>query len=311
MGQKIITINGRNYDAHTGMPVGTTPESSAAPKPAASAPTRAHTPHSRVHSTTQKSHTLNRRVVKNDMAPRAPKQPVQKSPMVSKFASHPSGFKNPAAAQAPNIPPREHPMLAKTNLRLHQQKAAVAPKPSQVIKQEAIAEAMKKAPAKHEKNNVMPKKKRFSRFASVASASLALLLLGGYFTYLNMPSLSVRVAAAQAGLEASYPEYKPDGYKLTGPIAYTEGQVSMKFAANAGPQNYTIDQSKSSWDSSAVLDNYVKKKAGENYIIYNERGLTIYTFDGNAAWVNGGILYTISGDAPLSSDQIRRIATSM
>lgn len=313
MGQKIISINGRNYDAHTGMPLDGTPEPQAhsSAKPAASAPARSHTPHSTVHAATQKSHTLNRRVVKNDIAPSSHRQPVQKSPMVTKFASHPSGFKQHVMAQNPDTAARQHPMIAKTNHHLHQQKAALAPKPSQVIKQEAIAEAMNKAPAKHEKNDITPKKKRFSRFASIASASLALLLLGGYFTYLNMPSLSVRVAAAQAGLEASYPEYKPDGYKLTGPIAYTEGQVSMKFAANAGPQNYTIDQAKSSWDSSAVLDNYVKKKAGENYIIYNERGLTIYTFDGNAAWVNGGILYTISGDAPLSSDQIRRIATSM
>ena len=310
MGQKIISINGRNYDAHTGMPVSGTPEPQAPPKLATSTPVRSHTPHSNMHTTAQKSHTLNRRIVKNDIAPTTHRQAVQKSPMVTKFASHPSGFKQHVTTQNPDIAAREHPMVAKTNHQLHQQKAAQVPKPSQVIKQEAIAKAMEKAPAKHEKNEVKPKKK-FSRFASVASASLALLLLGGYFTYLNMPSLSVRVAAAQAGLEASYPEYKPDGYKLTGPIAYTEGQVSMKFAANAGPQNYSIDQSKSSWDSSAVLDNYVKKKAGENYIIYNERGLTIYTFDGNAAWVNGGILYTISGDAPLSSDQIRRIATSM
>lgn len=310
MGQKIITINGRNYDAHTGMPVDGTPEPKTHATPATPAPTRSHTPHSSIHTATQKSHTLNRRVVKNDLVSTAHPRPVQKSPMVSKFASHPSGFKQHIAAQNSDVAAREHPMVAKTNQHLHQQRTALAPKPSHVIKQEAIAEAMKKAPAKHEKNEVKPKKK-FSRFASVASASLALLLLGGYFTYLNMPSLSVRVAAASAGLDASYPEYKPDGYKLTGPIAYTEGHVSMKFAANAGPQNYTIDQSKSSWDSSAVLDNYVKKKAGENYIIYNERGLTIYTFDGNAAWVNGGILYTISGDAPLSSDQIRRIAISM
>ena len=311
MGQKIITINGKNYDAHTGMPVDNTPEA-ASPK---QSPARSHTPHSSLHAPTQKSHTLNRRVVKKEVpqnSPIRPAQSIQKSPMVSKFASHPSGFTQHIIKQNPDIAAREHPLVTKANHQLHGQKTALAPKPSQVIKQEAIAEAMKQAPAKHEKNEVRPKKRsKFSRFTSVASASLALLLLGGYFTYLNMPSLSVRVAAASAGVDATYPEYKPDGYRLSGPIAYTEGQVSMKFAANAGPQNYTVDQSKSSWDSSAVLDNYVKKKVGENYIIYNERGLTIYTFDGNAAWVNGGILYTISGDAPLSSDQIRRIATSM
>jgi hypothetical protein len=85
----------------------------------------------------------------------------------------------------------------------------------------------------------------------------------------------------------------------------------MKFASNSGPQNFTLNQKKSSWDSSAVLDNYVKQKAGENYITYNERGLTIYTYGSDAAWINNGVLYTINGDAPLSSDQIRHIATSM
>lgn len=146
---------------------------------------------------------------------------------------------------------------------------------------------------------------------SVGSATIALMLLGGYFTYLNMPNLSVRVAAAQAGVDASYPDYRPDGYSLAGAVGYTQGEVSMKFASNGGPQNFTLSQKKSSWDSSAVLDNYVKEKAGDNYITYSERGLTIYTFGSNAAWVNNGVLYTVNGDAPLSSDQIRRIATSM
>jgi len=85
----------------------------------------------------------------------------------------------------------------------------------------------------------------------------------------------------------------------------------MKFASNSGPQNFTVTQSKTSWDSSAVLDNYIKEKAGDNYITYDEHGLTIYTYGSNAAWVNGGVLYTITGDAPLSGDQIRHIATSM
>lgn len=312
MSQRVITINGREYDAHTGMPITNEHAPAEPPKPATHPAPRSHTTHSQLHVTPQKSHTLNRRIVKRDTTAKTTPHQAQKSPMVTKFAAHPSGFKHATSTHHSDIAAHPHPLVAKANHHLHQQKVAIAPKPSQVIKQEAISEAMEKAPAKHEKNEHHPKQKsKFSRFVSVASASLALLLLGGYFTYLNMPSLSVRVAAAQAGVDASYPEYKPDGYRLNGPIAYGEGQVSMKFAANAGPQTYSIDQSKSTWDSSAVLDNYVKKKAGENYITYNERGLTIYTFDGNAAWVNGGILYTISGDAPLSSDQIRRIATSM
>lgn len=170
---------------------------------------------------------------------------------------------------------------------------------------------MEKAPSHSAKTEQVKHKKRYPRILSVSSAGLALLLLGGYFTYINMPSLSTRVAAAQAGINATYPSYHPDGYSLSGAVAYNQGEVHMKFASNAGPQSFTVDQTKSSWDSSAVLENYVTKKVGENYITYNEHGLTIYTFGGDAAWVNGGILYTISGDAPLSGDQIRHIATSM
>lgn len=126
-----------------------------------------------------------------------------------------------------------------------------------------------------------------------------------------MPNLSVRVAAAQAGINAGYPNYHPDGYALAGPVTFSDGRVSMNFKANGGNHTFTINQSKSGWNSDAVLDNYVSPRAGSSYIPYTERGLTIYTYDNNAAWVNGGILYTVEGDAPLSSEQIRRIATSL
>ncbi|HEY5695622.1 MAG TPA: hypothetical protein VIQ80_02195, partial [Candidatus Saccharimonadales bacterium] len=240
---------------------------------------------------------------------------VARHPSVTKFAPHPSGVMPKQAMAAPETGPITHPLAEKAHIRQqaikeHQQ-ALKTPKPAQVIKNEAIAESLAKAPSHSANHHQVKAKKRYPRVLSIASASLALLLLGGYFTYLNMPSLSVRVAAAQAGVNATYPSYHPDGYSLNGPVAYSQGQVMMKFASTTGPQNFTVAQAKSNWDSSAVLENYVKTKAGDNYITYDEHGLTIYTFGGNAAWVNGGILYTINGDAPLSGDQIRHIATSM
>lgn len=313
MTQKTITINGRRYDVHTGMPVDE-PEVQASH--ISSSPK--HTPlhHSKtIHAIPQKSQTLNRRVVKK--ASSTPKNTLRsdivKSSSITKFAPSP----NPTKPKPMNdVGPQQHPSLTAAHKKMQAQKHRDAPqpvihKPSHVIKTEAIKDALDKSPSKTDKPSKQKMARKMPRFASIASAAFALLLLGGYFTYLNMPNLSVRVAAAQAGINARYPEYRPDGYGLKGPIGYTDGQVTMKFAANAGPQNYTVTQAKSSWDSSAVLDNYVKEKAGDNYLTYNERGLTIYTFDGSAAWVNGGILYTINGDAPLSSDQIRRIAVSM
>jgi len=312
MSQQTVTINGRVYDIRTGQPV----HDATRAEPAH--PRQVQNSHG-IHQATQKSQTLNRRIVKKVVVPQAqPTQKarpqVQKSPAITKFAPHPSGIQ--PAVRKMDMKPMPHPIATKahqqqTVAKQQQQIVATgAPKPSKVIKQEAIQQAIDQAPDRRTAEKQQPKKKR-SRFFSLASAGLALLLLGGYFTYLNMPSLSVRVAAAQAGVDASFPGYHPDGYSLNGPVAFSDGQVSMKFAANAGTHNFTVTQSKSSWDSSAVFENYVKEKAGENYLTYSERGLTIYTFGGNAAWATDGILYTIEGDAPLSGDQIRRIATSL
>jgi hypothetical protein len=180
--------------------------------------------------------------------------------------------------------------------------------PSSVLKNEAIAKALDTPKKAHAKRTM---KNRFPRAFSVGTATLAVLLLAGYLTYLNMPTISIRVAAVQSGINASYPDYQPSGYRLDGPIAYNDGEVSMKFAANSGPQSFNIREQRSSWNSSAVLENYVQPKAGTDYNTHTQSGLTIYTFDGKAAWVNGGILYTVDGDAPLSNDQILRIATSL
>jgi hypothetical protein len=308
MSQNTVTINGTEYDAHTGLPI-----QKVDVVPATPSTVRTTVRHSQtIHKATQKSKTLNRRFIKNQAAsaPKttAPAQ-IKKSPAITKFAPHPAAIQRHAAGEQ-IAPVRHHPLAQKAH-QVSIQKQQTAPKPATVIKQEAIHQAMSTAP-KHSANNHLIRRSRpLSRFLSVGSASLALLLLGGYFTYLNMPNLSVRVAAAQAGIDATYPAYRPDGYGLSGAVAYKQGEVSMKFASNSGPQNYTIAQTKSGWDSSAVLDNYVKEKAGDNYITYSERGLTIYTYGSSAAWVNNGVLYTIGGDAPLSSDQIRRIATSM
>jgi hypothetical protein len=135
-------------------------------------------------------------------------------------------------------------------------------------------------------------------------------MLAGYFTYLNMPNLSVRVAAAQAGFNATYPGYHPDGYRIN-KVAYSEGQVGIQYVANGSDQSFTVKQEKSGWDSSALLANYVDPTSKGGYIPHSEQGITVYVFDNNAAWVNDGIRYTINGNAPLSSEQVLNIATSM
>jgi hypothetical protein len=313
-----ITINGRSYDTLSGLAVSDNGSDTAIDTVPAFAQLKKSTHSKNVHTVTQKSQTLNRRVLQKPVTPQA--QPVarvrpqiNRSPAISKFAAHPAMSQSKGRVMQ-DIAPQSHPSV----IRAHATRAAqttpvttAPPKPSQVIKQAAIQDALDRAPVKQAAQHKPAKSAHQPRRLSIATASLAILLLGGYLTYLNMPSLSVRVAAAQAGVNATYPQYHPDGYSLKGAVAYKEGEVSMQFAANAGPQNFTITQSKSNYDSVAVLDNYVKPKVGDQYTTYNERGLTIYTYNGSAAWVSGGVLYTIDGNAPLSGDQIRRLATSL
>lgn len=334
---KTITINGRHYDAHSGLAVDT-PGIAVTPvaAPVATPPHRA-TPHAAaVHSRTQRSHTLNRKAIKKPHQAAPAQVPVQSehkiitrhksthrvhvasaqpAKTISRFAPHPVSTQQ---KRVMDIGPVAHPHVTKAHA-VSQAKAEAPlaqsrPEPrktAQQIKQSAIHQAVANTSVNHSEKPKHRLLKRHPRALSIVSASFAIVLLGGYLTYLNMPSLSVRVAAAQSGINASYPNYQPDGYSLSGLVGYSEGAVTMKFAANGGPSAFTINQTKSNWDSVAVLDNYVSPRAGASYVPYTERGLTIYTYGNNAAWVNGGILYTIEGDAPLSSEQIRRIATSL
>ncbi|HEV7952322.1 MAG TPA: DUF4367 domain-containing protein [Candidatus Saccharimonadales bacterium] len=319
MSQQTVTINGIIYDAQTGLQLRKAPEA------VRSATPRAH--HSQnMHKVTQKSATLNRAFVKK-AAPvpvthqvitkpaqtAKPNVNVQKSPAITRFAPHPTGAK--PSVRHMDIGPKSHPIAAKAQAKMQTTATPAIPmthavKPSHVIKNEAISEAMEKAP-KHTANAKQFKQPRkHSRTLSLMSASLALMMLAGYFTYLNMPNLSVRVAAAQAGFDATYPGYQPDGYRIN-KVAYNEGQVGIQFVANGSDQGFTVKQEKSSWDSSALLENYVQPTSHGGYIPHSEQGITVYVFDNNAAWVNDGIRYTIDGNAPLSSEQVLNIATSM
>lgn len=300
---KTVSINGQKQNSVSGLPVVKT-------KPNAAT----------MHNVTQRSQTLYRRNIKNPTARNkvlpnkiGRSMDIARSKNITHFTKPaPITPTTPAhKAKSPDIKPVSHPMVAKVH-KIHAAKTtAMKPpvqKPAKQIKEEAIAEALSKPTIKHKRKNVF---KRHPRLFNAFTFSIIFIFIAGYFTYLNMPSLSVKIASAQAGISATYPEYRPDGYSLSGPITYTEGEVAINFHANTGNSKFAIKQSKSSWDSSAVKNKIDKDSKGQ-YITTEEKGLTIYTFGGgNAAWVNGGILYAISGDAPLSSDQIRRIATSL
>lgn len=154
---------------------------------------------------------------------------------------------------------------------------------------------------------------KFIRFSGLAVAGMAVLLLGVYMLYTTIPGVSTQVAAAQTGVAASYPTYRPEGYDLTGPITAKDGKVAMTFGQTGGSTgSYTIMQEKTDQESD-TLGSAIKKEAGHDPAITRIDGLTIYTYNnGNAAaWINKNVLYTIKSDTPLTSTQVQQIATSM
>jgi hypothetical protein len=240
---------------------------------------------------------------------------IARSASVSRFAQHPvvePATAKPAPAVKADAPARSHPMAQRATAKVQAKRTvtAVQPTTAKEVKDTAIAQALAAPKAKPAAKKRKADKSNFRLFM-IVGAALLVLIVALYVVWRMVPNISVSMAATQAGIEASYPEYTPDGYSLSQPVTYSDGEVDLKFNSNSNENYYTIKQVRSSWDSSAVLDNVVTPATGENYVTTKERGLTIYTYETNAAWVNGGILYTIDSKAPLSGDQIRRIATSL
>jgi len=336
---KTITINGRAYDAVTGLPIServydqvsrVSNKDSKPAAPAAKKPEEVKKPAvkrdsataaTEVHSQTQRSKTLLRRATKKPAVPA--KRPttgrhmdMARSTKISKFAPHPvTTAPAPKAATVtakPDKPAQVHPVAAKALARNAAAKPVAAkPASSKQVKDAAIATALATPKAKTAKEKKQLKKAH--RRLLIVVAVLLVFAAAIYCVYRFVPAVSVSIASAQAGVEASYPEFVPDGYSLDHPVTFSDGEVALKFKQNGNKENnYTITQTRSSWDSSAVLDNVVRPDAGENYITTKERGLTVYSYGNNAAWVNGGVMYVISSSsAPLSGEQIRHIATSL
>ena len=115
----------------------------------------------------------------------------------------------------------------------------------------------------------------------------------------------------QTGINASYPSYVPRNYS-TSSITSENGKITLNFTNSVEDTSFSLVEEKSSWDSNALLANYVKPTFKENYSIIKEQGLTLFISGSNAAWVNGGVVYIIKADNNiLTNKQIRSIAVSL
>ena len=252
-------------------------------------------------------------------------QEIAQQRLASKSAAGSISLKELAAANVqidddePMQPAQDAPVAKVAKARMAARKAATtAPKQmsAQELKERAIQQALRKVSAMSEEEQQAEKaqKQHFwqrKKFVAAASMAVVSLVLLGYLVSINLPDISVRVAAMHSGIEKAYPSYVPATYRLDGLVNEENGRITMSFK-NDRDQKFTLMEEKSSWDSSAVLTNYVEKNWGASYSIARGQGLTIYVSGSNAAWVNSGVLYIIQDDAGvLNSNDLHDIAVSL
>lgn len=149
------------------------------------------------------------------------------------------------------------------------------------------------------------------KVASLTAGFVALLLLGSFFAYQKVPTVSMRIAANEAGFMGTIPAKIPAGYAFSGPVKAVDSAVAVTYKSSSDDRQFVISQRKTNWSSEALLTNYLQDSK-LNYQAYKENGLTIFIYDGsNATWVDKGIWYTINGNQnSLSSSQLLEIAAS-
>lgn len=276
-----------------------------------------------MHHRVKASTTLNRRYVKRptlntDMVV----VPVRRSPKVEHFNDSVLTSDMPKV-ERPMEPATMHRMQVSANEKMSamKQKEDKAVKmTAKELKDQAIQKALASA-AKVVDSDAASRKDKKQKTAKVhfslgrvvlaLSCAAAAVFAIVYFVNLNMPDISMRVAAMQTGIDASYPGYVPRGFSLSD-ITSENGKIVLNFKNASSGDAFSLIEEQSSWDSNALLTNFVKDEYGEKYSIVREQGLTMYVSDSNAAWVNGGVVYKIkTTSGSLTKKQINTIATSL
>ncbi len=292
-----------------------------------------HHPSSVDHNKTQHSSTLNRKFVKRpnskviqsiakrraeDLKRRqaiADRINRERLAAVKKKESNAVVKKVQKIDNEPVSPAQIHPYQKIAKARATKNTAVKSQISARELKDQAIKKALRSvatAEQKESKNpieNITTKHKFTAKNIIFALSATAVIVFAiGYFIKINMPNISVQVAAMQAGIEGKYPTYMPKGYTLKETRSET-GKIILAFTSNN--QSFELSEEKSFWDSAALFNNYVKQ-SWDDYTIIREQGLTIYVSHSNAAWINNGILYKINAEKDiLTKQQIRSIATSL
>lgn len=365
MGQNIIEINGKLYDALSGRLLGdkidnqtTTPHKTPAPSSHGGGAVdgfikrpvhRAHknaAPSHTVHAKTTRSKTLMRHAVtkpaKHELdhanknytvhhhsdntaikrerpahidhirAGRASQ--ITKSNLISKFGGD-MGITKRIAPLAVKPEPAHHKTAAHSlSVPIDQiSKQSVVPEsanPFDLALQNSKSHTLPRTKKPSFRQRTARKLRISSHALTVAMGVFLTLFVGGLVAHQYIPELAIKMASTRAGVKANLPSYQPSGFSMNGPVQYGNGTVTINYASNSDERNFRIVQKSSDWNSQSLLENFVAAK--DTYQTIDDKGRTVFIYDDdNATWVSGGVWYQIEGESDLSSDQLRRIVSSL
>ena len=334
----IVEINGRKYDTNTGQIVSETPTATPvidgfkAPIPAQKKapqgnPRSVNKAHS-LHQKPQKTKKLHPAALKNPPAPKTVKsqnstvqrgavsdihQPVMlgKRPSREERASQQTKSEHVKKFHAEEIEQTPAAVAVPAEDIVESPAPVPQPMPRPVVERPEPQAEPEQEPQQQKQSLASRLRQKRPRLVPAAITTVFVLAVGGYVAYQNVPNMALRVAASRAGFNASLPGYSPSGFGFAGPVAYSEGFVELEYTSNSDDRSFRLVQRESSWDSQSLLDNFVTAES-DDYLTFQERGLTVYIYDtSNATWVDGGIWYTVEGNSLLSSEQLLKIAGSL
>jgi hypothetical protein len=176
-------------------------------------------------------------------------------------------------------------------------------KSAQVIEESPF----KKAPL-HKR---VSKKIKGNKLKSVATASLATLLIGGFLVYMNLPTINIALAGRAADMSVKVPKGIPSNFALSPKVTSSQGIVTLQYKSRVDDRAFQIIQQK---DDMTVdtLKEAIARLSKNQFQTYEASGITLFLGpDDRVDWVDAGVRYSMTGETGFTPDQIATIATSL
>lgn len=257
-------------------------------------------------------------------------RPAVKRPIITRFQDNPiqevpvqvASSKPAPEPESAKIQPEKTFDMVKVNSRMQKrakQRMQTAPaqtKTAQEIKEAEIAKAILAADQPFLQKRLTAKRHQktgfgFRRVILAIACTAVVVFSIVYFVNISSPDISLKVAAMQVGIDAHYPEYIPRGFSLSD-VTSENGKITLNFKNTETGDAFSLIEEKTSWSPRDLYSEFVLPKYGNNYTVISENGFNIYNSDGDATWVNDGILYKIvTKSGLLTKKQISTIAAKL